>query len=128
MHNKALKRGGFSCSFVVLAATLGSAVGLGNIWKFPSLTGANGGAGFLLVYLLATLVIGLPVMIAEITMGRTAKANPITALQSLAPKKSLPWWLVGVAGMAAAFLILSKPSAAPFSVATATSPKVHSAH
>ncbi|MYM70566.1 sodium-dependent transporter [Pseudoduganella sp. FT55W] len=102
-----IKRGGFSSSFGVLAATLGSAVGLGNIWKFPSLTGANGGAGFLLVYLLATLVIGLPVMIAEITMGRAAKANPITTLQTLSPKKSLPWWLVGVAGMLASFLILS---------------------
>ncbi|SHN44965.1 neurotransmitter:Na+ symporter, NSS family [Duganella sacchari] len=102
-----IKRGGFSSSFGVLAATLGSAVGLGNIWKFPYLTGANGGAGFLLIYLLATLVIGLPVMIAEITMGRTARANPITALQKLSPKKSLPWWLVGVAGMVAAFLILS---------------------
>jgi NSS family neurotransmitter:Na+ symporter len=102
-----MKRGGFSSSFGVLAATLGSAVGLGNIWKFPSLTGANGGAGFLLIYLLATLLIGLPVMIAEITMGRAAKANPISTLQMLAPKKSLPWWLVGAAGMVAAFLILS---------------------
>jgi NSS family neurotransmitter:Na+ symporter len=81
------KRGGFSSSFGVLAATLGSAVGLGNIWKFPYLTGANGGAGFLLVYLLATLVIGLPVMIAEITMGRAARANPITALQTLVRKR-----------------------------------------
>jgi len=102
-----IKRGGFSSGFGVLAATLGSAVGLGNIWKFPSLTGANGGAGFLLVYLLATLVIGLPVMIAEITLGRTAKANPITTLQTLSPKKSLPWWLIGAGGMLAAFLILS---------------------
>ena len=102
-----IKRGGFSSGFGVLAATLGSAVGLGNIWKFPSLTGANGGAGFLLVYLLATLVIGLPVMIAEITLGRAAKANPITTLQTLSPKKSLPWWLIGAGGMLAAFLILS---------------------
>lgn len=101
-----IKRGGFSSSFGVLAATLGSAVGLGNIWKFPYLTGANGGAGFLLVYLLATLVIGLPVMIAEISMGRQAKANPITALQKLSPRGQ-PWWLVGVAGMLASFLILS---------------------
>ena len=107
MNNKITGRSGFSSSFGVLAATLGSAVGLGNIWKFPSLTGANGGAGFLLIYLLATLLIGLPVMIAEITMGRAAKANPITTLQTLSPKKSLPWWLVGAAGMLAAFLILS---------------------
>jgi len=104
-HN-VIKRGGFSSSFGVLAATLGSAVGLGNIWKFPYLTGANGGAGFLLVYLLATLVIGLPVMIAEITIGRHTKANPITALKKLSPKGQ-PWWLLGVAGMIAAFLILS---------------------
>jgi len=102
-----IKRGGFSSGFGVLAATLGSAVGLGNIWKFPSLTGTNGGAGFLLVYLLATLAIGLPVMIAEITLGRAAKANPITTLQTLSPKKSLPWWLIGAGGMLAAFLILS---------------------
>lgn len=101
-----LKRVGFSSGFGVLAATLGSAVGLGNIWKFPYLTGANGGAGFLLVYLLATLLVGLPVMIAEITLGRAAKANPISTLQALAPKRQ-PWWLVGVAGMLAAFLILS---------------------
>lgn len=101
-----LKRAGFSSGFGVLAATLGSAVGLGNIWKFPYLTGANGGAGFLLVYLLATLLVGLPVMIAEITLGRAAKANPISTLQALAPKRQ-PWWLVGVAGMLAAFLILS---------------------
>src|SRR5471030_1330586 len=105
-NNNAIKRGGFSSSFGVLAATLGSAVGLGNIWKFPYLTGANGGAGFLLVYLLATLVIGLPVMIAEITIGRHTKANPITALKKLSPKGQ-PWWLLGVAGMIAAFLILS---------------------
>jgi hypothetical protein len=62
MTNKTIKRGGFSSSFGVLAATFGSAVGLGNIWKFPYLTGTNGGAGFLLIYLLATLVIGPPVM------------------------------------------------------------------
>ncbi|MBP6598816.1 MAG: sodium-dependent transporter [Giesbergeria sp.] len=99
-------RAGFSSGFGVLAATLGSAVGLGNIWKFPSLTGANGGAGFLLVYLLATLLIGLPVMVAEIAIGRQARANPITALRTLAPRGQ-PWWLIGVAGMAAAFLILS---------------------
>ena len=101
-----LARAGFSSGFGVLAATLGSAVGLGNIWKFPYLTGANGGAGFLLVYVLATLLVGLPVMIAEISLGRTAKANPISTLQTLAPKGQ-PWWLIGVAGMLAAFLILS---------------------
>lgn len=105
-HASISKREGFSSAFGVLAATLGSAVGLGNIWKFPYLTGANGGASFLLVYVLATLLVGLPVMIAEITLGRHAKANPITALQTLAPKGQ-PWWLIGAFGMLAAFLILS---------------------
>ena len=64
------QRAGFASVFGVLAATLGSAVGLGNIWKFPALTGANGGATFLLIYLLSTLMVGLPVMIAELTLGR----------------------------------------------------------
>jgi neurotransmitter:Na+ symporter, NSS family len=101
-----VKRAGFTTGFGVLAATLGSAVGLGNIWKFPYLTGANGGAGFLLVYLVTTLLVGLPVMIAEITLGREAKANSISALQALAPKGQ-PWWLIGAAGTLGAFLILS---------------------
>jgi len=105
-HHAGAGRAGFSSSLGVLAATLGSAVGLGNIWKFPSLTGANGGAGFLLVYLLSTLLIGLPLMVAEIAIGRQARANPISALRQLAPRGA-PWWLVGLGGMAAAFLILS---------------------
>lgn len=100
------KRDGFTSTLGVLAATLGSAVGLGNIWKFPALTGANGGAGFLLIYLLATLLVGLPVMIAELTLGRHARANPIRALRMLAPPGQ-PWWLVGVIGMLAAFLIMA---------------------
>ncbi|PLC53699.1 transporter [Pollutimonas nitritireducens] len=103
--NHSAKRDGFTSGFGVLAATLGSAVGLGNIWKFPSLTGANGGAGFLLVYFLATLLIGLPVMIAEISIGRQAKANPITALRGLAPGRA--WWLIGASGVLASFLIMA---------------------
>lgn len=98
-------RDSFTSSFGVLAATLGSAVGLGNIWKFPYLTGANGGAGFLFVYLAATLAVGLPVMIAEITIGRAARANPVTALSRLAPGR--PWWLVGAGGVLTAFLIMA---------------------
>lgn len=100
------KRDGFSSALGVLAATLGSAVGLGNIWKFPALTGSNGGAGFLLIYLCATLVVGLPVMIAELTLGRHARANPIAALKRMGPP-GRPWWLVGVIGMIAAFLIMA---------------------
>ena len=100
------KRDGFTSTLGVLAATLGSAVGLGNIWKFPALTGANGGAGFLLIYLCATVLVGLPVMIAELSLGRTARANPIATMTRLAPSRQV-WWIVGVMGMLAAFLIMA---------------------
>lgn len=99
-------RDAFSSSFGVLAATLGSAVGLGNIWKFPYVAGANGGAGFLVIYLLATLLVGLPVMISEIMLGRKAKSDAVTTLRSLAPAGQ-PWWLIGAFGVLAAFLIMA---------------------
>lgn len=105
MATSVSERDGFTSALGVLAATLGSAVGLGNIWKFPALTGANGGAGFLFIYLCATLVVGLPVMIAELAIGRRGRANPIAALKSLAPGR--PWWWVGVTGMIAAFLVMA---------------------
>ena len=66
----AAKRDGFTSSFGVLAATLGSAVGLGNIWKFPYMTGENGGAGFVLVYLLCLLLMATPIMMTEIMLGK----------------------------------------------------------
>lgn len=102
----AVKREGFATGLGVIAATLGSAVGLGNIWKFPSMAGANGGAIFIIVYLLSTILVGLPVMISEIAMGRKARANAITTLRTLAPA-GRPWWLVGASGVLAAFLILA---------------------
>ena len=100
-------RDGFTSSFGVLVATLGSAVGLGNIWKFPSLTGANGGAGFLLVYLLATLLVGLPVMIVETMLGRAARANAVSAFDRVAPRRQWWWKSIGWMGFAAALLILA---------------------
>ncbi len=100
-------RDSFTTGLGVLAATLGSAVGLGNIWKFPSLTGANGGAAFILVYLISTLLVGLPVMIAEQMLGRRARADAISTLRKLAPGDRRPWWLIGAAGCLAAFLILA---------------------
>ena len=101
------KRDGFTSNFGVLVATLGSAVGLGNIWKFPSLTGANGGAGFLLVYLLATLMVGLPLMMVETMLGRTARANAITTFERLAPAGQRWWKVIGWMGFVAALLIMS---------------------
>ena len=99
-------RDGFTSSFGVLAATLGSAVGLGNIWKFPYLTGTNGGAGFLMIYVLATLLVGLPVMISEIMLGRQAKSDAVTAMKLLAPAGQ-PWWLMSAFGVLAAFLVMA---------------------
>jgi NSS family neurotransmitter:Na+ symporter len=101
------QRDGFTSTFGVLVATLGSAVGLGNIWKFPSLTGTNGGAGFLLVYLLATLLVGLPVMIIETMLGRAARANAITTFEQIAPRRQWWWKSIGWMGFAAALLILA---------------------
>lgn len=106
MDKQLKKRDGFTSGFGVLVATLGSAVGLGNIWKFPALTGSNGGASFLLIYLIATLLVGLPIMICELSMGRTTKTNMITTFMRLAPKTQ-PWWLVGIIGLCAAFFILA---------------------
>ncbi|MGL5032086.1 MAG: sodium-dependent transporter [Aeromonas sp.] len=105
-QTKPKARDGFTSKFGVLAATLGSAVGLGNIWKFPYLTGENGGASFLLVYLIATLLVGLPVMISEIMLGRKSKTDAVTTLCTLAPKGQ-PWWLIAAMGVLAAFLIMS---------------------
>ncbi|MCE1254053.1 MAG: sodium-dependent transporter [Anaerolineae bacterium] len=99
------KRDSFTTGIGVIAATLGSAIGLGNIWKFPSLVGSNGGAVFILVYLVSTLLVGLPVMVSEIMLGRKAKADAIGTLKKLAPNK--PWWLVGAAGVLSAFLIMA---------------------
>jgi neurotransmitter:Na+ symporter, NSS family len=101
-----INRDGFTTTFGVLVATLGSAVGLGNIWKFPSLTGTNGGASFLLVYLAATVLVGLPVMIAETMLGRAARANAVTSFEILAPRQP-PWKAIGWMGFAAALLIMA---------------------
>ncbi|MDR3584650.1 MAG: sodium-dependent transporter [Desulfosporosinus sp.] len=99
------KREGFSSSIGVIAAVLGSAVGLGNIWKFPYVTGANGGAAFILVYLLCVALVGLPVMLSELLIGRHTKANAVGAFKALQPRR--PWFLVGGAGVLSAFLIMA---------------------
>ena len=90
-------------SFVLAAA--GSAVGLGNIWKFPYITGVHGGAAFILVYLFCIALVGMPIMIAELVVGRSTQKSPIAAFRDLAPKKA--WWLVGAMGVIAGYVILS---------------------
>jgi NSS family neurotransmitter:Na+ symporter len=89
--------------FVLAAA--GSAIGLGNIWMFPYRTGVNGGAAFVLVYLGAVLFVGVPLMVAEIIVGRSTSRNPVGAFRMLRPRTA--WPLVGWLGVVAGFVILS---------------------
>ncbi|HKJ42466.1 MAG TPA: sodium-dependent transporter, partial [Sunxiuqinia sp.] len=106
MANQSKKgRAEFSSKFGVIAAAAGSAVGLGNIWKFPYITGVYGGAAFLFVYLGFIAAIGLPVMLSELMIGRKSRKNAYGAFKKLAPKSS--WKLVGMLGVGAAFMILS---------------------
>lgn len=98
-------REGFGSTLGVIAATLGSAVGLGNIWKFPYITGENGGAAFILIYLLFVCLIGLPIMISEFVIGRRSNAAAVGSFKRLAP--ATPWFLTGVAGALSAFLIMA---------------------
>lgn len=90
----------------IIMATLGSAVGLGNIWKFPYQTGSNGGAAFILLYIISVLLIGIPVMVSELALGRTARANAVDTLKKLSPNK-IPWWLVGAIGILSSFIIMA---------------------
>lgn len=99
------KRDSFSSKFGVIAAAAGSAVGLGNIWKFPYITGVYGGAAFLFVYLAFIVAIGLPVMLSELVIGRSSKRNAFGAFKVLAP--GTQWRYIGILGIGAAFLILS---------------------
>ncbi len=98
-------RESFSNKFGVIAAAAGSAIGLGNIWRFPYVTGENGGAAFLFIYLICVVIIGLPVMISEFVIGRSARRNPYGSFRMLAPGK--PWYLIGLMGVVAAFMILA---------------------
>lgn len=98
-------RDSFSSKLGVIAAAAGSAVGLGNIWRFPYVTGENGGGAFLLIYLCFVFAIGFPVMLAEFTIGRRAQRNALGSFKKLAPGK--PWYLIGLMGIVAAFMILA---------------------
>jgi len=92
----------------VLAAT-GSAVGLGNIWKFPYITGENGGGAFVLVYLACIAIVGIPIMMAEVMIGRRGRESPINTMRALAQEagSSRYWRFLGWSGVVAGFLILS---------------------
>ena len=99
-------RDAFASTLGAFAATLGSAIGLGNIWKFPYLTGSNGGAAFVLIYLLSIAFVGLPVLVAEHTIGRKMRQNAVHAYGSVVPGQKF-WAGIGLAGVLAAFLIMA---------------------
>ena len=99
----------WSSRFAFVLAATGSAVGLGNIWKFPYIAGENGGGAFVLVYLVCICVIGVPIMMAEIMLGRSGRQSPINTMKLLAKRSSAhPAWVgLGWIGVVAGFIILS---------------------
>jgi neurotransmitter:Na+ symporter, NSS family len=99
------ERDSFTSKFGVLAALAGSAIGLGNIWRFPYVVGQNGGGAFLLVYILFIAAIGIPVMMSEFIIGRSAQLNPVGAFKKIAP--GTKWHLVGMLGVVSVFIIFS---------------------
>ena len=102
-------QGEWSTRLAFIFAATGSAVGLGNIWKFPYITGENGGGAFVLVYLLCIALIGVPIMMAEILLGRRGRQSPINTMRDLAKEAGAkPYWRwLGWLGVIAGFLILS---------------------
>ena len=98
------QRGNFGTKIGVILATAGSAVGLGNVWRFPYMTGQDGGAAFILVYLLCMLFLGLPGMISEFIIGRHSASNAARAYKNLSNGK--PWQIVGFMGIFTSTVIL----------------------
>lgn len=94
---------GSSLGFILAAA--GSAVGLGNIWRFPYITGQNGGGAFVILYLACVIFICLPYLFAELVLGRSSHLNPVGAIKAIAPRT--PWWIVGGLGVLTGIFILS---------------------
>ena len=96
----------FGSKFGIRAAAAGSAIGLGNIYRFPCEAGANGGGAFFLVYLCIVLLLGLPLMVTEFAIGRRSGKNPVGAFKALAPETK-GWSTIGYMGVICAFLILA---------------------
>ena len=96
------KRGGFGGKFAAILAAAGSAIGLGNIWRFPYITSENGGGAFILIYLGCILFLGLPLLVAEFAVGHNSKSNPIDAYAKI--RKGWGW--LGALGIISVFLIM----------------------
>ena len=100
-----MSRDGFGSKLGIIAAAAGSAVGLGNIYRFPCELGNNGGGAFLLVYLMIVLCLGIPVMLCELIIGRKTQKNSIGAFKMLKPKTA--WPVIGYMGVFCAFIIMA---------------------
>ncbi|MGR5218660.1 sodium-dependent transporter [Vibrio parahaemolyticus] len=100
-------RGQFTSRFGFLMAAAGSAVGLGNVWGFPTQTASNGGAAFLLIYLLMMALLAFPMLVAELTIGRYGQSNPIASLRKIWAKNRLLATILGITAMLTASMILS---------------------
>lgn len=94
----------FGSKLGIIATTVGSAVGLGNVWRFPAEVQGNGGAAFLLIYIMCVLVLGIPVMLSEFALGRAGGTDAVGTFKKLTPGK--PWWLTGLLGVIASYMIL----------------------
>ena len=98
-------RGQWGSGFVFILAAAGSAIGLGNIWRFPMSVADGGGGAFLLIYLACIFAVGLPVMLAEMVIGRAGEKNPVGAMKHLKP--GTPWYLIGALGVITGVIIIS---------------------
>ena len=94
----------FASKIGLIAATVGSAIGLGSVWRFPAETQTNGGAAFLILYIICVLALGIPVMLAEFSLGRGGRSDAIGVFHKLSPGKK--WWIVGSVAVLASYLIL----------------------
>jgi len=103
------RHGMWSSRWLFVLAAAGSAVGLGNIWKFPYIAGENGGGAFVVVYLACVLLMGVPIMVAEVMLGRAGRGSPVHAMRNLitTARAGNIWRMLGWMGIAAGFLILS---------------------
>ncbi len=105
MNTPSKKRDVWGSKIGFIFAAAGSAIGLGNIWRFPYVTGENGGAAFVLLYILFIVIIGMPVMLSELAIGRHAQKNPVGAFRKIAPNSL--WPLLGLLGVVTGIGILS---------------------
>ena len=107
--NRTSSHGEWSSRTAFILAAAGSAVGLGNIWKFPYITGENGGGAFVIIYIMCVILIGIPIMLAEVYLGKRGRLNPIASIRYISERenRSKNWQIIGLIGILAGILILS---------------------